>query len=90
MQEKQQAQIEKEFQTFVSKHKNLTQEEAEQKMAEIKDSHSYFKPWFKVKVVDTLKTNKSAILTLFDIGLEGFESVEEGHRLRILNAIVAP
>lgn len=74
----------------MSKHKNLSQEEAEQKMVEIKESHSYFKPWFKVKVVDTLKRNNTAIVTLFDVGFEGFDQIQEGHRFRILNAVVAP
>ena len=45
-----------------------------------------FRPWFKIKVVDTLKPKKSAILTLFDFNAESFQDITEGDRVRIINA----
>ena len=42
----------------------------------------------KLKVRDTLKPQITGFLTLYDIGLEGFESISEGDRVRIVNAMV--
>lgn len=45
-----------------------------------------FRPWFKIKVVDTLHPKQSAILTLFDLNMESFQDITEGDRIRIVNA----
>lgn len=47
---------------------------------------STFRPWFKIKVRDTLKPKFSATLSLFDIDEGGFDQIQEGERLRILDA----
>jgi len=64
----------------------LGAEELESKIEELRStSSSVFRPWFKIKVRDALKPEYSAILTLFDINEDGFDSFKEGERLRILN-----
>ena len=64
----------------------MEQNELEEKVDEIKrNSNSYFKPWYKIKVVDTIKQDKEGVLTLFDLSEEGFSNIGEGERYRIIN-----
>lgn len=64
----------------------MDQNELEEKVDEIKrNSNSYFKPWYKIKVVDTVKQENEGVLTLFDLSEEGFSNIGEGERYRIIN-----
>jgi hypothetical protein len=50
-----------------------------------KKCFSSFKMQFKIKVVDTLFNNNSAIITFFEASDDSYESIRAGNRVKIMN-----
>ena len=72
---------------MLSENTKLDQQQLHTKVEALKQQYcSVFKPWFKIKVRDTFNPNNQANLTLFDISEDGYDFVQEGERLRIINA----
>ena len=72
---------------FVEKHQSTMQlSHLEEEIEKIKrNTGSYFKPWFKMKVVDTVKKNSFGLFSLLDICEDNFADIKEGDRFRIIN-----
>lgn len=86
--DKQQADLEREIHLMISANQGMNHEQLEEKVKQIKERLSFFKPWFKIKVYDTFKPSIEATITLFDISQEAFLHLQEGQRLRIISAVV--
>ena len=84
LQEKQIERTQKEISLFIHKNQKMPPNELEEKVEEIKrNTNSYFKPWYKIKVIDTIKQENEGVLTLFDLSEEGYSNIAEGERYRI-------